>query len=118
MNAQSVLLNARERYARMYGESYPGEAWDGACDAHQHAVETRLSELSTKYANDPVSMAAEPCDFDNDTLMRFAKHIMALRALIPTEAAKDAILQFDCDLEKDRTLQSWAEDEITREWAQ
>jgi len=99
---------------RKFSESYPGEAWDDACHAHEMAVESAASDLAKMYAHDPARLAtdADGCDIEADTVATLVGHILALRKLISKDVQAEAIRAFELALRKDSFVQAGAESEV------
>lgn len=99
---------------RKFHESYPGEAWDDQCHAHEMAIESAASDLAYTYAHDPARLAtdADGNDINADTVVTLVGHILELRKLIAKDAQDEAIRAFELALSKDSFVQALAEGEV------
>lgn len=113
----SAIDRAESIYRRKYGESYPGEARDGAGDAIAEAVDKRTKELADKFADDPDAILDGLPDFDCNTVAVLVRHIRELRQHVPVGKLAKAIEKLRADLADARQIKNWAQDEIEREAA-
>lgn len=115
----SAMQRAESIYRRKYGESYPGEAYDGACEAIANAIEVRASEIASKYANDPSKLGQDAIGNDVPTsiVQALVRNIVELRKSVPSEVLGASVKALFRELVDNELVREFAEDEIEREAA-